>query len=123
MELNYIPFPFEHEDIFPMIEDPIYEDSCPIVEELTCPECRKKFEKYHNLRSHMAVHASTKPFRCPECSMCFRRNHDLRRHFRQHMGVKPFICPKCNKQFSRSDALKRHSKIDKCRIKNDGLQK
>lgn len=84
--------------------------------DLVCPHpgCNKKFNRFHNLKSHLIVHTDGKPFKCNQCDLSFRRNHDLRRHVRMHLGFKPFSCRKCGKGFCRSDALKRHVKVDAC---------
>lgn len=46
-----------------------------------------------------------RPYRC-DCGQAFSRNHDLKRHMKIHLTVKPFPCTFCHKAFSRKDALK-----------------
>ncbi|KAJ1558540.1 hypothetical protein HK096_010615 [Nowakowskiella sp. JEL0078] len=78
--------------------------------ELPCPfmNCKKTFQRKHNLKSHLRIHDENKPYTCTmeNCSQSFRRNHDLKRHFRLHTKEKPYSCGTCNAKFSRSDALK-----------------
>jgi len=73
--------------------------------------CGKVFTKPYNLKSHIKIHSSERPFKCQYCKARFSRGHDLNRHTRLHTGVKPFECQKCKKRFSRSDALSHHIKV------------
>jgi len=76
--------------------------------------CGKVFNKPYNLKSHIKIHSSERPYKCQYCKACFARGHDLNRHTRLHTGVKTFECQKCKKRFSRSDALSRHIKVEAC---------
>ncbi|ORX55902.1 hypothetical protein BCR36DRAFT_320518, partial [Piromyces finnis] len=80
--------------------------------------CGKVFTKPYNLKSHIKIHSSERPYKCQYCKARFTRGHDLNRHTRLHTGVKPFECQKCKKRFSRSDALSRHIKVEACIVSN-----
>jgi len=80
--------------------------------------CGKVFTKPYNLKSHIKIHSSERPFKCQYCKARFSRGHDLNRHTRLHTGVKPFECQKCKKRFSRSDALSHHIKVEACVVSN-----
>ena len=83
----------------------------------SCTLCEKKFDRVHNLRSHLRAHTDNRPFVCTVCGKTFARQHDLKRHEGLHSGEKKFVCRGelnpggtwgCDRRFNRADALGRH---------------
>lgn len=77
------------------------------------PECRKRFGRKENIKSHVQTHLGDRQFQCPHCKKCFVRQHDLKRHAKIHSGVKPYPC-QCGNSFARHDALTRHRQRGMC---------
>jgi regulatory protein SWI5 len=77
------------------------------------PECKKKFGRKENIKSHVQTHLGDRQFQCPHCRKCFVRQHDLKRHAKIHSGVKPYPC-QCGNSFARHDALTRHRQRGMC---------
>jgi len=74
----------------------------------TCPICSKDCTNFPNLRSHLQVHNSIRPYACTFCDAKFARVSHLNRHIRTHTGERPFACERCGKSFARQDKLKMH---------------
>jgi regulatory protein SWI5 len=81
----------------------------------TClyPECKKRFGRKENIKSHVQTHLGDRQYQCPHCKKCFVRQHDLKRHAKIHSGVKPYPCL-CGNSFARHDALTRHRQRGMC---------
>lgn len=77
------------------------------------PNCRKRFGRKENIKSHVQTHLGDRQFKCPFCKKCFVRQHDLKRHAKIHSGVKPYPC-RCGNSFARHDALTRHRQRGMC---------
>lgn len=77
------------------------------------PDCKKRFGRKENIKSHVQTHLGDRQFQCPHCSKCFVRQHDLKRHAKIHSGVKPYPCA-CGNSFARHDALTRHRQRGMC---------
>jgi len=73
-----------------------------------CPLCNKDCGNFPNLRSHLQVHNSIRPYQCNYCDSKFARVSHLNRHIRTHTGERPFACERCGKSFARQDKLKLH---------------
>jgi len=73
-----------------------------------CPICNKDCGNFPNLRSHLQVHNSIRPYACTYCEAKFARVSHLNRHIRTHTGERPFACERCGKSFARQDKLKLH---------------
>ncbi|TAQ88693.1 hypothetical protein B7494_g2969 [Chlorociboria aeruginascens] len=87
----------------------------PIDQKWVClyPECKKRFGRKENIKSHVQTHLGDRQFQCPHCHKCFVRQHDLKRHAKIHSGVKPYPC-QCGNSFARHDALTRHRQRGMC---------
>lgn len=87
----------------------------PIDQKWQClyPECKKRFGRKENIKSHVQTHLGDRQFQCPHCRKCFVRQHDLKRHAKIHSGVKPYPCL-CGNSFARHDALTRHRQRGMC---------
>ena len=77
------------------------------------PNCRKRFSRKENIKSHVQTHLDDRQYRCRDCSKRFVRQHDLKRHANIHSGVRSYPCP-CGKNFARHDALTRHRQRGMC---------
>ncbi|POS84506.1 hypothetical protein EPUL_003869 [Erysiphe pulchra] len=77
------------------------------------PNCRKRFGRKENIKSHVQTHLGDRQFQCPFCKKCFVRQHDLKRHAKIHSGIKPYPC-QCGNSFARHDALTRHRQRGMC---------
>lgn len=77
------------------------------------PNCRKRFGRKENIKSHVQTHLGDRQFQCPCCKKCFVRQHDLKRHAKIHSGIKPYPC-QCGNSFARHDALTRHRQRGMC---------
>jgi len=86
------------------------------------PECKKKFGRKENIKSHVQTHLGDRQFQCPHCKKCFVRQHDLKRHAKIHSGVKPYPC-QCGNSFARHDALTRHRQRGMCIGAFEGIVK
>lgn len=76
-----------------------------------CNECRKKFQRVYNLRSHMLKHEEAREkIQClhPGCGKSFDRKTDLSRHERSvHLHLREHKCVLCGSFFARKDTLVR----------------
>lgn len=86
------------------------------------PECKKRFGRKENIKSHVQTHLGDRQFQCPHCHKCFVRQHDLKRHAKIHSGVKPYPC-QCGNSFARHDALTRHRQRGMCIGAFEGIVK
>ena len=77
------------------------------------PDCKKRFGRKENIKSHVQTHLGDRQYQCPHCKKCFVRQHDLKRHAKIHSGVKPYPC-QCGNSFARHDALTRHRQRGMC---------
>ncbi|KAJ5809175.1 uncharacterized protein N7503_001393 [Penicillium pulvis] len=82
-------------------------------EDLKCPTCSREFTKLYNLRSHMRVHQTIRPFSCEFCPKTFTRKNDCTRHRKIHLGTRDWVCGGCQQAFSRSDVLNTHFQSQK----------
>jgi len=86
------------------------------------PECKKRFGRKENIKSHVQTHLGDRQYRCEACKKCFVRQHDLKRHSKIHTGVKPYPCL-CGNSFARHDALTRHRQRGMCVGAFEGIVK
>ncbi|KAJ3338643.1 hypothetical protein HDU93_009276 [Gonapodya sp. JEL0774] len=101
------------DDRMELIEDD-HQDGASDEKKHVCRACGIKFNRSHNLKSHMLTHTGERPFKCENCELSFSRLHDLRRHKRLHTGERPHVCAGCDKSFARRDALRRHKRSGQC---------
>lgn len=76
-------------------------------------DCRKRFGRKENIKSHVQTHLGDRQYKCDLCKKCFVRGHDLKRHAKIHTGDKPYECA-CGNVFARHDALTRHRQRGMC---------
>nr|XP_017094964.2 zinc finger protein OZF-like [Drosophila bipectinata] len=78
------------------------------IQSVNCAYCPESFKCSAGLKTHMRVHAESKPFTCSECEKAFSTIHILAEHMRTHTGEKPFCCPHCPKAYTQSHGLRKH---------------
>uniref|UniRef100_A0A3Q0T4P7 Zinc finger protein 710 n=1 Tax=Amphilophus citrinellus TaxID=61819 RepID=A0A3Q0T4P7_AMPCI len=76
-----------------------------------CHVCFKSFIQKQTLKTHMIVHLPVKPFKCKVCGKSFNRMYNLLGHMHLHAGSKPFKCPYCTSKFNLKGNLSRHMKV------------
>jgi regulatory protein SWI5 len=86
------------------------------------PDCKKRFGRKENIKSHVQTHLGDRQFQCRHCKKCFVRQHDLKRHAKIHSGIKPYPC-QCGNSFARHDALTRHRQRGMCIGAFEGIVK
>ncbi len=71
----------------------------------SCDICGLSTNTKEELRIHIQVHSSKRPYVCPICQKSFRHLNVLKTHSRVHTGEKPFTCPTCNRSFAHKSTL------------------
>ena len=57
-----------------------------------CEVCSREFTLSANLKRHMLIHNSIRPFQCHVCFKSFIQKQTLKTHMIVHLPVKPFKC-------------------------------
>ncbi|XP_041455596.1 zinc finger protein 236-like isoform X2 [Lytechinus variegatus] len=82
------------------------------VENLECPECKKKFSRVASLKSHIMLHAKEEVLICPECGDEFGLQRSLDEHLQEHANEsnepKEHTCKICGEKFPMHYILKEH---------------
>jgi len=76
----------------------------------TCPVCGRAFKNKSQVKIHMSVHSTEKPFTCDECGDSFSRKPNLLRHQKTHSDDRPWSCDICGKTFKLNSILSIHKK-------------
>uniref|UniRef100_A0A8C7WWA8 C2H2-type domain-containing protein n=1 Tax=Oryzias sinensis TaxID=183150 RepID=A0A8C7WWA8_9TELE len=77
-----------------------------------CDVCSREFTLSANLKRHMLIHNSVRPFQCHVCFKSFiQKMYNLLGHMHLHAGSKPFKCPYCTSKFNLKGNLSRHMKV------------
>lgn len=76
-----------------------------------CETCGKMCPKYDNFTRHLTIHFENreKSHQCSHCFASFYNLADLKRHLVLHLTVKPFTCEHCGEGFTRQDSLLIHA--------------
>ena len=75
-----------------------------------CEICNKEFTQSSNMKRHMKIHTSEKPYQCIICEYRCARSIHLKKHMTIHHGEKN-KCEIYNKELSQNSSMKRHMKI------------
>ncbi|XP_077978681.1 uncharacterized protein LOC144434099 [Glandiceps talaboti] len=75
-----------------------------------CKECGKGFSQKGGLKTHMMIHTKVRPFVCQECGKGFCQKGNLKTHMLTHTNERPFVCEECGKGFYQKGNLKAHMK-------------
>uniref|UniRef100_A0A8D8YDX3 Zinc finger protein 480 n=1 Tax=Cacopsylla melanoneura TaxID=428564 RepID=A0A8D8YDX3_9HEMI len=62
-----------------------------------------------DMKAHMSVHSSERPFSCDVCESSFKKINHLKTHKLIHIGSKPHVCPVCGKAFSQIGDMYKHA--------------
>ena len=74
-----------------------------------CHICKRGFTLSAALRTHMRLHANSKPYKCRLCNKKFRQVGHIKDHLLHHGGAH-LKCTLCNKMFKSKGNLHRHMK-------------
>lgn len=80
-------------------------------EELSCPQCDKKFHSSKSLALHVRVEHEGIRHSCHICSKDFKYAKSLRDHLDKHSKVKAYHCTTCNKDFNYKSSYDNHIKL------------
>lgn len=67
-----------------------------------------KYEISPRYYGHKTHRREEKIFKCKECKRTFNRRHNLTKHERVHSGDKPYVCKDCGRRFADSSNLTKH---------------
>lgn len=76
-----------------------------------CYWCDRRFDQYHRLRLHVAVHSEKARVKCTLCDKSFTQKSSLSVHMLSHTGERPFKCHICLKGFVTASKLKKHVRV------------
>jgi uncharacterized Zn-finger protein len=65
--------------------------------------CNKSFNYLCNLKRHMCIHGSERPYRCEVCNKSFKWQWSLKVHLRTHSEERPFSHDVCNKSLQATE--------------------
>ncbi|XP_033110990.1 zinc finger protein 64-like [Anneissia japonica] len=75
-----------------------------------CEDCGTSFCTKRQLKTHMAVHISYKPFKCLECDYRCKDKTSFKRHERAHSEDRPYVCDYCDFKAKYISHKQRHMK-------------
>lgn len=73
-----------------------------------CHICHKQFKSKKNLRQHVYIHRTEKPFECTVCQKRFNFSVEVSRHMIKHTLDRPQSCPICERPFKCKKTMKQH---------------
>lgn len=83
-----------------------------LIKDLTCPICKKSYNRDFNLRSHLLLHDNSYR-KCRFCGVSYTLTSSLKRHMvKKHPGEKVFYCDRCEMAFDTYNHLKSHYNSD-----------
>lgn len=62
------------------------------MKEFKCEVCGREFTLQANMKRHMLIHTSVRPYQCHICFKTFVQKQTLKTHMIVHSPVKPFKC-------------------------------
>lgn len=75
------------------------------MKEFKCEVCGREFTLQANMKRHMLIHTSVRPYQCHICFKTFVQKQTLKTHMIVHSPVKPFKCKVPGHQPPRWDGL------------------
>ncbi|CAI2372295.1 unnamed protein product [Moneuplotes crassus] len=77
--------------------------------------CKRKFNKFDDLKTHLVLHNKFKPFKCPNCPKRYTQKGNMTKHMRSHFtpnieNRRRFVCEFCHKGYTEKYNLKTHQK-------------
>lgn len=73
------------------------------MKEFKCEVCGREFTLQANMKRHMLIHTSVRPYQCHICFKTFVQKQTLKTHMIVHSPVKPFKCKVLGHQAPRWD--------------------
>ncbi|XP_071959196.1 uncharacterized protein [Antedon mediterranea] len=75
-----------------------------------CEDCGESFCTKRQLKCHMSLHVTYKPFKCLECNYRCKDNTSFKRHERTHHEERPYKCDLCDFKAKYISHKQRHMK-------------
>ncbi|KAF9920339.1 hypothetical protein FBU30_009849 [Linnemannia zychae] len=76
-----------------------------------CHICSYVFTRGCNMREHVRrIHLNKDKHPCPQCEIQFKSKYDMKRHLRIHTSDKPYLCSMCPLSFKRIEPRNEHQK-------------
>ncbi|CAI2363921.1 unnamed protein product [Moneuplotes crassus] len=75
--------------------------------------CKRTFNSFSDLKTHIVLHDKFRPFKCPYCPKCYTQKGNMIKHKRSHFNPslnsrRRFTCEFCHKRYTEKYNLKTH---------------
>ncbi|XP_076063882.1 uncharacterized protein LOC143038506 isoform X2 [Oratosquilla oratoria] len=84
--------------------------TAPEQQQFSCSVCGRSFGVRSALQTHLATHATNKPFVCNVCGQSFALKFTRDTHKAQHTGMRPWVCTVCGRSYVTKYKLRAHMK-------------
>ena len=64
-----------------------------------CQECEAKFSESRDLKHHVHIHTSGKPYKCHDCDLEFSNSNEIKCHMYKHLRENRYTCQVCRDFF------------------------
>ena len=75
-----------------------------------CDVCFKSFDRSHDFKRHIVLHAEIMPFECIICCHAYSSGERLRYHMPMH-NLRPFYCTICHKRYKTASEVEKHALV------------